>query len=319
MPNFTSRDRLTSTTRERRCCRCGEWQELNGENFYADARRPYGFGAACRACGRRSRRNARANGTPVSTGRKFGVEIEFVGLGVAAAARALQSAGLDCSAPGYTHRVMSSWKVVTDASVYNGGELVSPPLSGAAGLRALKTACEALVAAGARVSTACGLHVHHDVNDLSAPQLGRLFRNWADTQAATDQLVSASRRNSRWAQPLRTREVEHVEALPSVSHARNHFAYVDRYRSLNVAAYPRYGTVEVRQHQGTINFTKIASWIAYGQAQIAAAKAGVALSSRSAHDLLDQLAAHGLDAAQVRQLKSRANHFGFAPATPVAA
>jgi hypothetical protein len=318
MPAFTSRDRLTSTGIERLCCRCGIWQDLNGDNFYSDARRPQGFGAACRACGRRSRREARETGTAgTRNARKFGVEMEFVGANFSTVVAEMTRRGLSCSAPGYTHRVMRSWKVVSDASVTGGGELVSPPLSGADGQRQLKLACEALAAAGARVNRACGLHVHHDVSELNVQQLGRLFRNWSDTQSATDQMVAASRRNSRWAAPLTDRDVRHIEALRNTDRytVQSHFSYVDRYRSLNVAAYPRYGTVEVRQHQGSINYSKIAAWVAYGQAQIRAAVAGATLASVSAHDLIDSLAAHGLTAAQVRDLKARATHFGFAPAT----
>jgi hypothetical protein len=320
-------DRLAATGMERRCTRCGEWLPLNDGTFY---RRPgREFESWCRPCGRQAnadRRARRARFAPTAdatarrvrrstTGRKFGVEIEFVGATLSRVVQELTRRGLAASAPGYTHRVTSSWKVVTDASVYNGGELVSPPLSGEQGLADLQTACEALEAAGARVNRSCGLHVHHDVGNLSAPQMGRLFRNWRNTQGATDQLVAASRRGSQWARPLAEREVAHVEALPSTAaHAiRSHFAYVDRYRSLNVASYPRYGTVEVRQHQGTVSYRKIAAWIAYGQAHIAAAVADASLTDRTAHALLDTLAAHGLDAAQVRYLKSRAAHFGFAP------
>jgi len=268
-----------------------------------------------------SRAARRVTGTvaAVAGNRKFGVEIEFIGAAMSRVAQELRNRGLGCDLPGYSHRVLSTWKVVSDASLPSGGgELVSPPLRGAAGLEQLRLACEALEAAGARVSRSCGLHVHHDVNGLNAPALGRLFRNWMDTQSATDQLVSASRRGTRWAAPLTHRDVERVESLRSTARdaVRSHFAYVDRYRSLNVAAYPRYGTVEVRQHQGTISFTKIAAWVAYGQAQINAAVAGVTLASVTAHDLLDTLAAHGLSADQVTYLKQRAGHFGFAAPAP---
>lgn len=327
-------DRLATEGRERRCTRCGQWQPLTDAVYY---RRPgREFESWCRPCGREANaaRRAARQTTPslllgrrwrparaAASGRRFGVEIEFVGATIAGVAREMQRLGLTCTTPGYTHRVTSSWKIVTDATV-SGGEVVSPPLRGAEGLAQLQTACEALRAAGARVNGTCGLHVHHDVGDLSARQLGRLFRNWSDCQRATDQLVSASRRGraSTWTQPLTIREVEHVEALRNTDRTtvQRHFSHAYRYRSLNVASYPRYGTVEVRQHQGSMSFSKIAAWVAYGQAHVAAAAADAALVSVTAHDLLTTLGSHGLTADQVSFLQRRAAHFGFAPAaTPV--
>jgi hypothetical protein len=207
------------------------------------------------------------------------------------------------------------WKIVTDASVYNGFELVSPPLSGPQGVAELKLACEALHAAGATVNQACGLHIHHDVSDLDAPAFGRLFHAWSNNQRNTDLLVARSRRGSQWAQPLRADEVEHAANAPLTGGQdalRRHFSYTDRYRSLNVAAFPRYGTVEVRQHQGTTNFTKIAAWLAFGQAFIAMAKNADAPTTAAANTdaLIDALAAHGgLAAAKATYLKGRAAHF----------
>jgi gamma-glutamyl:cysteine ligase YbdK (ATP-grasp superfamily) len=41
--------------------------------------------------------------------------------------------------------------------------------------------------------------------------------------------------------------------------------------SLNVSCFSQYGTVEVRQHEATLDAEEIMSWIAYGQAIIDAA------------------------------------------------
>lgn len=35
----------------------------------------------------------------------------------------------------------------------------------------------------------------------------------------------------------------------------------DRYRTLNIVSYEKYGTFEVRQHQGTLNSKKVVNWI----------------------------------------------------------
>lgn len=297
----------------RTCPLCSTELERTGENFYQRAGRP--MENRCQPCRRRRDaevRAARRAGNPVRgrTGRKFGVEIEFIG-SMVAVERELIARGVPVRNMGYTHRVMPQWKIVRDGSLGStGGELVSPPLSGAAGLRQLKLACEALDAAGVRVNRSCGLHVHHDVSDLDCAAFGRLFRGWAGSQHAIDMLVAPSRRNSQWAMPLNERNVLAIERATSVSAIRSHAAGQNRYQALNVECFPRYGTVEVRQHQGTLNFDKIAAWLAFGQAMIARAKRGGDLMvPANADALLDELASFGLTAAQVTYLKGRAAHF----------
>ena len=70
-----------------------------------------------------------------NSNRTYGVEIEMSWgrnrkPSQASVAAALRRAGLDASAEGYHHHTMSGWKVVSDASVSNGHELVSPILRG---------------------------------------------------------------------------------------------------------------------------------------------------------------------------------------------
>lgn len=302
---------------------------LTEENFFHRRRadgRLY-IETRCQACRRvrdREVRRLRAAGTPVRAarrtrgGRQFGVEIEFIGTATVRdnLIAEMRLRGVAVAYEGYTHAVRRGvWKIVRDASVSGGWELVSPPIRGEAGMAELERACEALAAAGATVNRACGLHVHHDLAGLDAASIGRLARGWSNNQRNTNDLVAASRRSSQWAQPLTSRDVVRVEALRSTDRdsVRRHFnSYViDRYRSLNFASFPRYGTVEVRQHQGTTNFRKIAAWIVYGQAFVAAAVAGPIAAAASTADLLSDFASAGhLTSEQAEYLTARAAHFG---------
>lgn len=326
MPNLA--DLLASSTATQTCSRCGTTLVLNEDNFF-HRRRANGtiwVDTRCQPCRRevdRENRRLRAAGMPVRprrstvAARKFGVEIEYIGDSYSVA-REMNARGVTCNVEGYSHSVRRSWKIVTDASVSGGYELVSPPLSGQDGLDQLQKACEALSAAGARVNRACGLHVHHDVRDLDAAGFGRLASGWSRNQVRTDRLVAASRRNSNWAQPLAAHEVRHIASLRSLEDdvVRRHFSSysINRYRSLNVSCFPRYGTVEIRQHQGTLNFKKISAWIAYGQAFIAAAVAGEIEAAATVDELLDGFAAAGhLTADQATYLKARAAHFSGRP------
>lgn len=321
MPATTSADRFDIATGliHRTCRECSTELPLTAANFYQRDGRPYE--RRCQTCRHQrdaANRAARRAGRGVRTGRKFGVEIEFIGDAddVARELRRLRVPLRDSRR--YTHDTLSVWKIVTDSSVDGGYELVSPPLSGTAGLNQLKLACEALVAAGASVDRSCGLHVHHDVSDLEVRDFGRLFRGWSNNQLNIDGLVAPSRRDASWCRAFRPGEVARIEQASSTTALRG--VYIDRYRALNIAAYPRYGTVEVRQHQGTINFDKITAWIAFGQSMITLAKSadGDITGEESTVDLIALLGRHGLTAEQVAFLGSRAAHFA-GRRSPVAA
>lgn len=326
-PLATTADRLAPEGIIRTCTRCSAELPLNPVNFFH--RNNGWIDARCQDCRRAvdaANRTRRAEGAGVRAGRKFGIEVEFIGTSYSAVVREMQARGLTASYEGYTHRIrQGAWKVVTDGSVSNVYELVSPPLRGAAGRREVKLACEALAAAGARISRSCGLHVHHDIHDLDATHVGRLARLWANNQRAINGLVAPSRRNSRWAAPLRTDEVERLEALDTSRYSGNlqlavRSLYIDRYRSLNFDCFPRYGTVEVRQHQGTIAADKILAWIEFGQAMIRFAKSADALTTEPTADaLVERLGRYGMEASTVTFLKRRAAFFARRTRTAVAA
>lgn len=323
-------DRLDIASGEtiRTCRLCGHEGPLNLDNFYRrNAEAP--FEDRCQTCRRaRNREVARLRraGQPVRASgveRKFGVEIEFVGVGYEDVIREMTARGVRVYFAGYTHRVdAASWKIVRDGSVPLGWELVSPPLSGRDGLTQLRQACAGLAAAGARVDRRCGLHVHHDVGDLSGADFRRLLHGWSRNQRATNGLVAPSRRNSQWAGPLTREDLSRADSLPAdavgVDGLRGYFGgYRDeyrRYRSLNVESFPRYGTVEIRQHQGSMNYEKIAAWVAFGQAFIAAAKAGDVETAQDAPGLVEVLSRTGrLPAAYAAILRTRAAHFAGSP------
>ena len=96
--------------------------------------------------------------------RKFGVELEIVGISKELAIRALAAVDIEAHDAGYTHMTTRDWKIVSDASVHRGFELVSPVLEGEEGLETLRTAAQALADAGATANRSCGLHVHIDAH-----------------------------------------------------------------------------------------------------------------------------------------------------------
>lgn len=206
-------------------------------------RRPRSTGAARRP----------AVGAPVPMGdRRFGVEIELTFPGYTSGLQikeALQAAGL------------RGWKVKRDGSLRGSGwEICSPPLRGPAGHESVRTACRVLRELGGEPDSSCGLHVHHEIRDMGIAAVKRFVRLWHKNQEAINQLVSPSRRGrSYYCHPLSADEVAYLMHAPNMEQIHQYAP--NRYRAMNLRSYPRLGTVEIRQHQGTCDPEKIVNWV----------------------------------------------------------
>lgn len=257
--------------------------------------------AGRRAAGQRS--SSRALGLE----RRFGVEFEFFGI-----ERRVVESWIIAEMPG--------WRVKSDVSVsgrahgrsWAGLELVSPPLKGEAGMEQVRKALQWLNANGAAVNRSAGTHVHHEARDLGAVGIARVARIYADHQGLLNWLVSESRRGgTQYARPITSEDAAYIERQ-----ARNGrvASATGRYKSLNVDSYGRHGTVEVRQHQGTLSFRKVEAWIRLGQGMMDAAADSTRVSETGLRGLLQALR---VDEDASAFLLGRALQFG-APTTLVA-
>ena len=224
--------------------------------------------------------------------RTFGIEIEGLSpVSRERLAQILQRAGVQCHYEGYNHRTRSHWKIVTDGSIIEqngeyGFELVSPPLRGAHGLEEIKKVCKALNEAGCKVNRSCGLHVHHDASDYDVEAFKNLYAIYIRYEAAIDELVSESRRGQRNAYChslggeiglARIRSVQQMDQLL-------YEVYPSRYMKLNCQSYVVHGTIEFRQHQGTMDGEKIANWVVLTQMMVERAVAGKIRMKNGAND-----------------------------------
>jgi len=204
--------------------------------------------------------------------RLWGVEIEFLStVSREEVARRMSEKGVRCYVEGYNHTTKEHWKVVTDASC--GYELVSPPLKGDEGFRQLKIACEVLNELGAKVDRRCGLHVHHDARDFSVDTFKRVFALYIRYEDSIDELLPRSRRgsNNSYCKSLKgydalemLKQVRRCTTVERLSRVYNN----DRYYKINLQSYRRHGTIEFRQHSGTVEYEKIKHWIVLTQAII---------------------------------------------------
>jgi hypothetical protein len=206
-------------------------------------------------------------------GRTFGVEIEFFGIRPTVAVDALRSAGIITNYENYNHHVRPDWKIVTDASVTSRGtgtgglELVSPVLRGVDGLVAIETAVTALLNAGAKVDRTCGIHVHIGADGFVGADIVRVIDLYTKNNDHINTVLASSRHGNQYAQRYTNTSLASVRRmlgnLTRVTDLEANTRGVGRYYTVNVSSYAKYGTLEFRQHQGSLNGEKVSSWVKF--------------------------------------------------------
>lgn len=273
--------------------------------------------------------------------RSFGVEIECVGLTTWQAAQVLEPViGYMPNTAGY-HGDMDTtrWRCEQDGSLSSrrGGtcEVISPILTGRDGLDEVKRVMAALRAAGARVNRSCGMHVHIDARDLTLGEVADVTTVYADNQRIIDRFVQADRRSQAYhrycgdANGAKS-QVEQANLKGDATKdwkgdfttTRNsdrvrQFMAVrgwHRYSNVNLCSYASYGSIEFRQHGGSLNGTKAMAWVEMLLALVnLALDGGAAETPAPDHDaFIARLRGAGLSGAAARTLRSRATGYGFA-------
>jgi len=165
------------------------------------------------------------------------------------------------------------WHAKSDSSVHDPGfELASPPLRGEHGLRELQKMVSVL-RDYCSVDNSCGLHVHHEVRDLYPYQMESIWRIYFSFQPVIAFFLPPARRFCSYSPPL-------DKCLSSMKKFRENyygeppargFEYFPR-DSVNLSSISRRGTVEFRQHAGTVDIDKILSWLYFTQGLVEYAK-----------------------------------------------
>lgn len=204
--------------------------------------------------------------------RKFGVEIEMYGLSPVQILSVFNNLDISCRYENYNHRTRNHWKITTDGSINgsNPHELVSPPLQGEEGLEEVKKIANAIRGAGGRINASCGLHVHVEASGLNSLELANTVIRYSKFENEIDMLMPYSRRGDRNSycysvQGLGTQmslQLRQISRLSNNIFIRN-FLGGDRFRKVNLVSYLRHGTIEFRQHSGTLDGTKIINWIQF--------------------------------------------------------
>lgn len=191
--------------------------------------------------------------------RRFGVEIEFDsnGLGSAGVARLLGNT--------FDKYGLRRW-YFRDRIDYDGSELElkTPILSGKRGFKTLEIVMNTLVENNCFVTEADGLHVHHDAPEFinNIDNCIRLVKSWNQNRHLIYEFVDPERGSQYdgdyWACPRWTdsaiEELERKREIP----------YWNR-NDLNLLALNEHGSIEIRLHEGTLDYSEAESWIRFGQ------------------------------------------------------
>ncbi len=196
--------------------------------------------------------------------RKFGIEMEIAGISQTQALNALREAGLAAKIENYNHDTRPNWKIVTDASVRDGFEVVSPILNGETGLREAETAANALEAAGAKINRSCGLHVHFDAANLSARAIQTIATRYARHEREIDAFMPKSRRGNANTYCKSTKQIFESATFQNASSIEEMIGIQQsRYFKVNLQSFRRHRTIEFRQHAGTVSAEKIGNWVRF--------------------------------------------------------
>jgi hypothetical protein len=203
--------------------------------------------------------------------RRFGVEIEVEFDNGSDRSRAMdrlhdefrcQGRGADYVR---TERNATYWHLKHDGSLGDYGlELASPALKGTRGKAELEAICSVLQQEQAYIDKKCGIHVHHDCTDLSDAAFIKIWQFYRKHQRAIDHYVSPSRRIFESSHPFNG-PLSYSLSFDTYENMKERLINDTPRAVINFRSYVMRGTIEFRQHQGSIDAEKIFSWIVFTQ------------------------------------------------------
>jgi len=249
----------------------------------------------------------------------FGIELECyrpAGVSMQAAADAVaQRLGKPCAVIPYSraHEPCSTWKVTTDGSLGDyatGCEFVSPVLTGEEGKAEVAKVLSALNDLGCTVSKDCGTHAHIGVRGVGLPFFKNIVRLYQAYEPLIDSMMPVSRRasNNGFCRTMTALSAANINAAHTISELsealrRSTGAHERRYHKVNLDAFNRHGTVEFRQHSGTLDETKIINWLNICQRMVVKAMGEMTFGSPAA--AVRNTARPGSKAHQIGQMLLR--------------
>lgn len=179
------------------------------------------------------------NYSAVGSERKFGVEIE-----TADCPKFMELANKIC------------FDAKDDCSVA-GKEFASSILYGNDGLAAIKNLCAFAEKNDWSVDSHCGLHIHLDMSNESTKALRAITAAYYLTYDVWKQFVESRRVGNHYC----ARSYGSVTSLDDTPRFATYAMRQNRYEWLNLNAYSKFRTFEIRLHHGSIDGEEICNWI----------------------------------------------------------
>lgn len=143
-----------------------------------------------------------------------------------------------------------------DATV-TGREFDSPILCGDEGLQEVIDFCDHAKRRGWKVDRDCGLHLHIGMQDEDPNTVRRIAYAYMITYPTWITLIDPHRIDAQYTRIPRVN-------LTNLRHRSDFYRFCEeqnRYEFINIAAWPRHNTIEIRGLQGTLDKRLIANWI----------------------------------------------------------
>lgn len=210
----------------------------------------------------------------------FGIEIETQGISKPRAVEVIANViggqvdrySYSCTAVAPDGR---KWKAVSDGSIGNGAEVVSPILT-YSDIPQLQEICRALRRNGATVDHRCGIHVHVGAQPFNAKSLGRLVSYWNRQELILQQMFNCRPgRFGHWARPVdaaflaevENRRPGNLDQLNRAWYGRHNPSpqHYDgtRYHGLNLHNVWYRGTIEFRTFDATLHAGKVKAYVQF--------------------------------------------------------
>ena len=117
-------------------------------------------------------------------------------------------------------------------------------------------------------SKTCGLHIHFNSNTLENKDLRKIWKIYYQFQNYLFSMIPNSRRNNRYCAKLKKPpasctflDSSWYGGYSSMSYRKNDKYDSSRYKFVNLHSHYYRGTVEIRNHPGTLNVDKVMNWI----------------------------------------------------------
>lgn len=168
---------------------------------------------------------------------------------------------------GYQNWILSNDSTLSSNEFSDTMELKTPPLSGPKGIKEVRRVLKKVTSLNSGVNDSCGTHVHIDATKWCADannvenyrRLLNVSRAYQYFEPVFDRLMTRARRDSGFAHTMVNVSYRPEYLIHSSQDVLQNTG--QRYLKCNLQALQSHRTIEFRQHAGTLNFTKIMSWM----------------------------------------------------------